>query len=364
MVGPSLTIVTAPDGTRRRDRGQDGQRPRMRRDEDGRVNCYLTFGMDLWFIFAENQLRMIFEDLLRIVRRAGMGCAACVCLFGVSEFSARAQKKEYMPDIQGVLRGKVEYQPEMGSGRFEVRNARLSLSGKVPLRSEYKLEVDLCDEYSIKMKDAWVRIRPVGNLRLTIGQQRMPFTIDAHRNPSAQFFANRSFIAKQVGNMRDVGFQIGYDFTGKDGRTILSVDAGIFNGELLENQKSAWFKTPAYSARIQFHPVKWLSLVPSIQHQMIADRQASSPPSTSGRLPGWATFTWRRNSCTRATTRRLSQTAMRSTRWPSGASAWARKAAFWKASPICADMTGCRTTPPARAASSRTPTASRPDSLS
>ena len=227
---------------------------------------------------------MIFEDLLRIVRRAGMGCAACVCLFGVSEFSARAQKKEYIPDIQGVLRGKIEYQPEMGSGRFEVRNARLSLSGKIPLRSEYKLEVDLCDEYSIKMKDAWVRIRPVGNLRLTIGQQRMPFTIDAHRNPSAQFFANRSFIAKQVGNVRDVGFQIGYDFTGKDGRTILSVDAGIFNGELLENQKSAWFKTPTYSARIQFHPVKWLSLVPSIQHQMIADRQASYPSIDFGAL--------------------------------------------------------------------------------
>lgn len=32
----------------------------------------------------------------------------------------------------------------------------------------------------------------------------MSFSIDAHRNPSAQYFANRSFIAKQVGDMRDV----------------------------------------------------------------------------------------------------------------------------------------------------------------
>ena len=31
------------------------------------------------------------------------------------------------------------------------------------------------------------------------------FTIDAHRSPHLQYFANRSFIAKQVGNVRDVG---------------------------------------------------------------------------------------------------------------------------------------------------------------
>ena len=179
------------------------------------------------------------------------------------------------PQLHGILRGKYEYEPDLDASRFEVRNARLSVEGSMPMRSSYKLEVDLCDESQIKMKDAWVRLNPYKNLRVTIGQQRMPFSIDAHRNPSAQYFANRSFIAKQVGDMRDVGFQLGYDVTDADGRKVLSADAGIFNGSNLDNQKTAWFTSPGYSTRLQYYPVKGVAIVPSIQHQQIADRKAS-----------------------------------------------------------------------------------------
>ena len=185
-------------------------------------------------------------------------------------------KSRYMPQLHGILRGKYEYQPEMEASRFEVRNARLSVSGALPLRSEYKLEVDLCDESQIKMKDAWVRITPWKALRVSIGQQRMPFSIDAHRNPSAQYFANRSFIAKQVGDMRDVGLQVGYTFkgTGEDARPVAVLDAGMFNGSNLDNQKTAWCKAVSYSARLQWFPVKGLAIVPSVQHTAIANRQA------------------------------------------------------------------------------------------
>lgn len=183
---------------------------------------------------------------------------------------------KYMPQLHGILRGKYEYQPEMEASRFEVRNARLSVSGALPLRSEYKLEVDLCDESQIKMKDAWVRVTPWKTLRVSIGQQRMPFSIDAHRNPSAQYFANRSFIAKQVGDMRDVGLQVGYTFNGAgDGaRPVAVLDAGMFNGSNLDNQKTAWSKAVSYSARLQWFPVEGLAVVPSVQHTAIANRQA------------------------------------------------------------------------------------------
>ena len=206
--------------------------------------------------------------------RTTLMAAAFLTLAG---YAQNSEEKKFSPtlNVHGTVRAKYEYQTQEGEGRFEVRNARVSLDGNVVKRVAYKLEADFSDEGRMRMLDAYTRINLAKGLDFTIGQMRVPFTIDAHRSPHLQYFANRSFIAKQVGNVRDVGFQIGYDFTGKDGRTILSVDAGIFNGELLENQKSAWFKTPAYSARIQFHPVKWLSLVPSIQHQMIADRQAS-----------------------------------------------------------------------------------------
>ena len=187
----------------------------------------------------------------------------------------QTEKQKFMPQIHGILRGKYEYEPDLNASRFEVRNARLSVDGNMLLKSSYKLEVDLCDESAIKMKDAWVRVNPISTFRITLGQQRMPFSIDAHRNPSAQFFANRSFIAKQVGDMRDVGAAVGYDIISMENRKILSVDAGIYNGSNLDNQKTAWFTSPAYSARIQYFPVRGLALIPSVQHQLIASRNAS-----------------------------------------------------------------------------------------
>lgn len=201
-----------------------------------------------------------------------------------------SDQQKYQPQIHGILRGKYEYQQDLDASRFEVRNARLSADGNLPFRSSYKLEVDLCDESAIKMKDAWVRMeipltsdhsrhlgegRRESSLHITFGQQRMPFSIDAHRNPSAQYFANRSFIAKQVGDMRDVGAAVGYDVIGKDNRKVLSIDAGMYNGSNLDNQKTAWFSAPAYSARIQYFPVKGLAVIPSVQHQLIAGREAS-----------------------------------------------------------------------------------------
>lgn len=190
------------------------------------------------------------------------------------DMQTMTDKQKYLPQIHGILRGKYEYEPDLDASRFEVRNARLSAEGNLPLRSSYKLEVDLCDESAIKMKDAWVRVNPWSTLRITLGQQRMPFSIDAHRNPSAQYFANRSFIAKQVGDMRDVGAAVGAPLQLPRGGE-LTIDAGIYNGSNLDNQKTAWFSSPAYSARIQYFPIKGLALIPSVQHQLIAGREAS-----------------------------------------------------------------------------------------
>ena len=151
--------------------------------------------------------------------------------------------------IGGTIRSKYEYQTEEGEGRFEVRTARINVAGNVTPQVSYKAEIDLCDEGKIKMLDAYTRIKPWKTLQFTIGQERVPFTIDAHRSPHQQYFANRSFIAKQVGNVRDVGAEIGY--TWNVGFPIV-VNAGIFNGSGLTNQKDYWTKGVNYSAKAQF----------------------------------------------------------------------------------------------------------------
>ncbi len=172
---------------------------------------------------------------------------------GCMEAEAQSEKKEEgfdkTPKIGGTLRSKYEYQTEEGEGRFEVRTARINVSGKVAPEVSYKAEIDLCDEGKIKMLDAYTRISPWRTLQFTIGQERVPFTIDAHRSPHQQYFANRSFIAKQVGNVRDVGADLGY--TWNVGFPII-VNAGIFNGSGLTNQKDYWTKGVNFSAKAQF----------------------------------------------------------------------------------------------------------------
>lgn len=149
----------------------------------------------------------------------------------------------------GTVRAKFEYQPEQENARFDVRTARFGIGGRVYDRLDYKMEIDLSDEGKIKMVDAYVGGRLWRGLGFNIGFMRVPFTIDAHRSPHLQLFANRSFIAKQVGNVRDVGATLGWAF----GKTIpVNVQVGMFNGSgLAEDLKNYWTRSFNYSAKVQ-----------------------------------------------------------------------------------------------------------------
>lgn len=159
-----------------------------------------------------------------------------------------AQGQESGPEVHGTLRGKYEYQTQQGEGRFQVRTARVSVSGSLLPRVDYKAEIDLCDEGDIKMLDAYTRLKPCTGMQFTIGQMRVPFTIDAHRSPDRQYFANRSFIAKQVGNVRDVGAMAACDL---HAGFPIRLQAGLFNGSGLTGQKNYWTKGVNFSSKVQ-----------------------------------------------------------------------------------------------------------------
>ena len=161
----------------------------------------------------------------------------------------------------GTIRGKYEYQTTTDEQRFQVRNARISLDGKVHELVGYKAEIDLSDEGQIKMLDAYARITPMKDFNVTIGQMRVPFTIDAHRSPHQQYFANRSFIAKQVGNVRDVGATLGY--TVSEGFPLV-IEGGLFSGSGLTQQKE-WHRILCYSAKLQLMPWENYNLTLSTQ---------------------------------------------------------------------------------------------------
>lgn len=175
---------------------------------------------------------------------------------------AQETKNPYLPEIHGTIRAKYEYEPTVGKGRFEIRNARMSVEGKIIPIVRYKAEIDLSDEGAIKMLDAYVRLQPKEQLKFTFGQMRVPFSIDAHRSPHLQYFANRSFIAKQVGNVRDVGAAAAWTFGAE---APVTLEGGIFNGSGLTNQKHFWTSNYNFSFKSQICLWRQLNIVLSCQ---------------------------------------------------------------------------------------------------
>ncbi|MCI1720229.1 MAG: OprO/OprP family phosphate-selective porin [Bacteroidales bacterium] len=170
----------------------------------------------------------------------------------------------YMPQFHGLLNARYEYEPRGGEkgesasssskpetegiSRFEIRHARVDMTGRVSPIFDYRIQVDFSDEGSIKPIDAYIHFTPFKGFELTAGQMRIPSTLDAHRSPATQFFANRSFIAK-YGGLRDVGVMLGYTFSNTPFPIILQ--AGIYNGASFTEQKN-WHVSLLHTFKAQF----------------------------------------------------------------------------------------------------------------
>ena len=182
---------------------------------------------------------------------------AFVVFFIFSSIQLKAQTS-YEPQIDGTIRAKYEYNTNDAEHRFQVRNARFSIRGNFSPIVNYKAEIDLSDEGATKMLDAYLRLQPSKWWHFTIGQQKVPFSTDNLRSPHQLYFANRSFIGKQLTGLRDVGATFEFEnFT----EFPLSFQAGVYNGTGLYNQKS-WRKTNelSYVLRSVIRPVKSLEL--------------------------------------------------------------------------------------------------------
>lgn len=170
-------------------------------------------------------------------------------LASTDSIRTETEKEFYKPVIGGTIRAKYEWQTEIGKSRFQVRTARISVSGKILPIVGYKAEVDLSDKGRVRMLDAFTDITPWHGWTFAIGQMRVPFTIDAHRGPYKQYFPNRSFLAKQVGDVRDVGATLRYDLPTA---FPIILEGGLFNGSGLTNQGDFWTGDINFSTKAQF----------------------------------------------------------------------------------------------------------------
>ncbi|HQB36827.1 MAG TPA: porin [Bacteroidales bacterium] len=161
-------------------------------------------------------------------------------------------RSEYSPDIDVILKTKVEYDLNRSLIRFEVRNARFGLKGKINNVMSYRAELDLSDEGKMKMLDAYVRFSPVKNLDFYLGQRKIPFSTDYMRNPAENIFANRSFLSKYINDgMRDIGFYAEYKFNMEFPLQIL---LGTVNGT--GNNNPQWISKPNFVGRLIAGPEK------------------------------------------------------------------------------------------------------------
>lgn len=157
------------------------------------------------------------------------------------------EPSEYMPEIHGTFRGRYEYAVDNSEGRFQVRDFRATLSGRIAKPIGYFAQANVCDRGSFKVLDAYGWIKPSAQTQITVGQTRMPFSVDASRAPHLLYFANRSFIGRDIGNYRGVGAKACWSPKSYP----LEIEAGAFNTAAKENH-NVWEHSMTFSATAKY----------------------------------------------------------------------------------------------------------------
>lgn len=160
--------------------------------------------------------------------------------------NAENDLSSYIPKINGAFRARWEMETESGYNRFQVRNARVTLSGKIAPPISYFIQTDLCDQGKMKILDAYGKLEISNTLSFQAGQFRMPFGIETFRGPANYIFANRSFMGKQMCNYRAVGAK--FMFAPVKG---LLLELGAFNPTSISDH-AVWVKTMAYAGKATY----------------------------------------------------------------------------------------------------------------
>lgn len=160
--------------------------------------------------------------------------------------------KKYIPRVHGAVRARWENDFDLERSRFQLRNARILVNGSIAPTIDYFLQADLCDRGTMKFLDGWARIELLRGLRLQAGQFRVPFGVDPFRAPGNYIFSNRSFIGKEICNVRAVGCKVTYVIP----KTPLTAEAGIFNPTSIADH-TGWNSSYAYAGRLVCKPGSW-----------------------------------------------------------------------------------------------------------
>lgn len=177
-----------------------------------------------------------------------------ICFLSVMSSFADVNLKEYLPSVGGVMRTRFEIETQSGENRFAVNNARVWLRGNIIPRLSYFVCTDLCNQGQFQFLDAYGRFDIGKGFAVQAGQFRIPFGVDPFRGPGSYIFADRSFIGRDIDNIRAVGAQGSYTF---QSNVPAVVTLGIFSPNAITDHNH-WTKSfnVALKAEVPVGPFK------------------------------------------------------------------------------------------------------------
>lgn len=155
-------------------------------------------------------------------------------------------------EFGGVLRLRAEVDTHSGETRLAVRNARLNVRGHLIPSLTYLLQADICDQGKFLFLDGYLQGELGSGWTLRGGQFRVPFGRDVFRIPGRYIFVNRSFLTRDILNMRAVGGQASYTTPGFP----LTLTGGIFSPQSISSH-TRWTTQFTYAAKAVLPIDKW-----------------------------------------------------------------------------------------------------------
>lgn len=184
--------------------------------------------------------------------------------------SARSERwgkiVEKLPKVSGFVQAGYTWTDENGatSSQFSIPHARISLTGDISKKFDYKLQVEFS---SPKLIDAYIRWKANPSFNVQFGQFHVPFSLEGPLNPTKfEAIGNTrvtSAICKQP-DTRDLGAMIYGNFAKVNDRHLFEYAVGVFQGE--GKNKSDANSSKDVIGRLKFFPVENLCLTGSYSY--------------------------------------------------------------------------------------------------